>query len=406
MSRPAIPATVIAALGITQIVGYGTLYYSFSILAPEMARDFGWSLEWIFGILSVALLAGGFLSPFQGAWIDRFGAGRLMTVGSALCALSLLVCAFAPGRPVFVIGLILTELAANFVQYGAAFALLVQVRPQAGQTSITYLTLIAGFSSTLFWPFTTFLHAHLTWQEVYVVFAGLNLFLCMPLHAWLAGGLRRSALARLDEPAPLPVIGKLQADHRRGGFLLMVIGLSLQSVVSSAILVHMVPLLSGIGLGATAALVSALFGPAQVASRFTNMILGRNLPPQTLAILSGGFMALSMLLLLAFAPSTIGAVAFAIIFGFGSGLFSITTGTLPLVLFGSEGYGRMQGRVLSARLVVSAVAPFAFVLTMESIGFAGSLSLVALLSAAAILCYVALGRLAARPGSDAAQMRV
>lgn len=399
MSRPAIPVTVIAALGITQIVGYGTLYYSFSILAPDMARDFGWSLEWVFGVLSVALLAGGFLSPLQGAWIDRFGAGRVMTIGSALCAAALMVSALAPNRSIFVLGLLMTELVANFVQYGAAFALLVQVRPQAGQTSITYLTLIAGFSSTLFWPFTTFLHTHLTWQEVYMVFAGLNLFLCMPLHAWLSFGLRRSALASRDEPPPVPVIGRLQPQQRRGGFLLMVVGLSLQSVVSSAILVHMVPLLSGIGLGATAALVSALFGPAQVASRFTNMILGRNLPPQSLAVLSGSFMAGSVLILMVTAPSTWGAIAFAVIYGFGSGLFSITTGTLPLVLFGSDGYGRMQGRVLSARLVVSAVAPFAFVVTMQSIGYGGSLALVALLAGASILCYVALGRLAKRAGS-------
>ena len=394
MSRPAIPVTVIAALGITQIVGYGTMYYSFSILAPDMARDFGWSLEWVFGVLSVALLAGGFLSPLQGAWIDRFGAGRVMTIGSALCAGALMVAALAPNRSVFVLGLLMIELAANFVQYGAAFALLVQVRPQAGQASITYLTLIAGFSSTLFWPFTTFLHAHLTWQDIYMVFAGLNLFVCMPLHAFLSSGLRRSALARRDEPPPVPVIGRLQPVQRRGGFLLMVVGLSLQSVVSSAILVHMVPLLSGIGLGATAALVSALFGPAQVASRFANMILGRNLPPQTLAVLSGSFMAGSVLILMLTAPSTLGAIAFAVIYGFGSGLFSITTGTLPLVLFGSDGYGKLQGRVLSARLVVSAVAPFAFVLTMQSIGFSGSLALVAVLAGAAIFCYLALGRLA------------
>jgi hypothetical protein len=29
----------VLALGVTQIVGYGTLYYSFGILAPDMARD-------------------------------------------------------------------------------------------------------------------------------------------------------------------------------------------------------------------------------------------------------------------------------------------------------------------------------------------------------------------------------
>lgn len=49
------PVAAIAALGLTQIIGYGSLYYSFSILAPDMARDLGWSSEWIFGALSAAL---------------------------------------------------------------------------------------------------------------------------------------------------------------------------------------------------------------------------------------------------------------------------------------------------------------------------------------------------------------
>ncbi len=395
MDKQGVPAAVIAALGLTQVIGYGTMYYSFSILAPDMARDFGWTLEWVFGVLSGALLAGGFLSPFVGRWIDRFGAGRIMAWGSALCALSLLMTAAAPERISFTAGLVATELAANLVQYGAAFALLVQLQPRAGQTSITYLTLIAGFSSTLFWPFTTLLHTYLGWREIYVVFALMNLGICMPLHAWLSARLTKSARGDGERAAPAPVIGVLLEKDRRAGFLLMVTGLSLQSVVSSAILVHMVPLLTGIGLGTTAALVSTLFGPAQVASRFTNMMLGRNLPAQSLAVISASFMAISVLILHLLAPMIPGAVAFAIIYGFGSGLFSITSGTLPLTLFGSEGYGRLQGQVLSARLILSAVAPFAFVIAMERLGYGGALAIVASLAAAAILCYLAVGRLAA-----------
>lgn len=394
MNKQGVPAAIIAILGLTQIIGYGTLYYSFSILAPAMAKDFGWSLEWVFGVLSGALLAGGLMSPFLGRWIDRFGAGRIMASGSALCAVALLCTAAAPERISFTIGLVATELAANFVQYGAAFALLVQLQPRAGQASITYLTLIAGFSSTLFWPITTALHEYLGWREIYVIFALMNLCVCMPLHAWLSARLSRGSKGEAEREAPAPVIGSLRDSDRRLGFLLMVTGLSLQSVVSSAILVHMVPLLSGIGLGTTAALVSTLFGPAQVASRFTNMMLGRNLPAQSLAVISAAFMAISVLILYLLAPMLAGAVAFAVIYGFGSGLFSITSGTLPLTLFGSEGYGRLQGQVLSARLILSAIAPFAFVIAMERLGYGGALAIVTALAAGAILCYLAVGRLA------------
>ncbi len=112
MTEPA-PIAAIIALGITQIIGYGTLYYSFSILAPDMSRDLGWSSEAVFGALSAALLIGGLMAPALGKWIDRFGAGRIVTAGSAIAAAALVACALAPGRISFVAALIGIEAASN-----------------------------------------------------------------------------------------------------------------------------------------------------------------------------------------------------------------------------------------------------------------------------------------------------
>lgn len=386
MTPDRIPIGAVLGLGVTQIVGYGTLYYSFGILAPDMARDFGLSVEWMFGALSAALLVGGFVSPSLGKWIDRFGAGRIMAAGSLIAALALVACALSPNRSSFVAALIVVEVAANFVQYGAAFALLVQLSPNVAQRSITYLTLIAGFASTIFWPITTALHAHLSWQEVYLVFAGMNILVCLPVHLWLT---RLAGLARRVRTASVPKIveGSLSAGERREGFFLMVVGFSLQALVASAVLVHMVPLLSGLGLGGVAALIATLFGPAQVASRMINMLFGRNLRPVTLAAISALLMASSVAVLATTAPSIIGAMTFAVLFGFGNGLFSIVSGTLPLSLFGSEGYGKLQGKVMSARLIVSATAPFLFAISLGPLGAPVSLLLVALCGGAACVAF-------------------
>ncbi|WJR68545.1 arsenite efflux MFS transporter ArsK [Neorhizobium sp. CSC1952] len=386
-----VPVAAIAALGVTQIIGYGTLYYSFSILAPDMARHFAWSNEWIFGALSAALLIGGLTAPWLGALFDRIGAGRVMTIGSAAAAAALVACAMAPGKTSFVIALIAVEVAANLVQYGAAFALLVQLRPQVAQRSITYLTLIAGFASTIFWPITAALHAQLSWQDVYLVFAALNLLVCLPLHAWLSRGARKSR--QTPSAAPGRVEGMLSPDLRVIGFALMVTGFSLQSLVSSAVLVHMVPLLSGLGLGATAAVVGTLFGPSQVLSRLINMVLGRNLPPLYLAMIGAALIPGGVVILLLAAPSIPGAMAFAVVFGMGNGLLSIVTGTLPLTLFGSDGYGKLQGRMMSARLIASAVAPFVLALSMTWIGIMWSLAITAGLGAVAVLIFCIIGSL-------------
>ena len=376
MSANQFPIGAVLGLGVTQIVGYGTLYYSFSILAPDMARDFGLSVEWMFGALSVALLIGGLISPSLGKWIDQFGAGRVMTAGSLVSAMAFVACALSPNRPSFVAALIVVQVAANFVQYGAAFALLVQIAPNVAQRSITYLTLIAGFASTIFWPVTTALHGWLSWQQVYLVFAALNALVCTPIHLWLAVSARQPSIGTVSSVAKV-VAGSLPPERRRLALALMVAGFSLQALVGSAILVHMVPLLSALGFGSAAALVGTLFGPAQVGGRLVNMLLGRDMSPPMLALISAGLMTMSVVVLAISAPSTIGAMTFAVLFGRGNGLFSIVSGTLPLFLFGSSGYGRLQGKVMATRLIVSAIAPVAFALALSSVGAEVSLMLIA-----------------------------
>lgn len=385
-----VPLLAVLALGITQIIGYGTLYYSFSILAPDMVAQFAWSSEWVFGALSAALLIGGLTAPWLGVLFDRLGAARVMTIGSLMAAVALAACAFAPNKAAYVAALVAIEASANLVQYGAAFALLVQIRPQVASRSITYLTLIGGFASTIFWPMTTALHAHLTWQNVYLAFAVLNLSICLPIHAWLShqGGSREakaSTVARRVE-------GVLPPARRRLGFAIMVTGFSLMSLVSSAVLVHLVPLLSGLGLSATAVLVGTLFGPSQVGSRLTNMVFGKNLPALHLAVIASTLIPGGLLVLLLSAPSVPGAMAFAIIFGMGNGLLSIVTGTLPLHLFGSDDYGKLQGKMMAARLILSALAPFALAFAMENIGITPSLAVTAALGGLSI---VALSSIAA-----------
>ncbi len=237
------------------------------------------------------------------------------------------------------------------------------------------------------------LHAQMPWQHVYLVFAGLNLFVCLPIHAVLSRHMSRQSERNGKASAARSVEGRLSTSARRMGFVLMALSFSLQSLVSSAILVHMVPLLSGLGLGATAALVGTFFGPSQVLSRFTNMLLGGGLPPLKLALIAAALMPAAVFLLIATAPSVAGAMAFAVVFGLGNGLFSIVTGTLPLMLFGSEGYGKLQGRVMAARLIVSATAPFALAYLIGSIGVVWSLALTSAIGGLAVLALLAIGQL-------------
>ncbi|HEV2899316.1 MAG TPA: arsenite efflux MFS transporter ArsK [Pseudaminobacter sp.] len=392
LERP-VPASAIWALGLTQIIGYGTLYYSFSILAPAMAREFGLSEGWIFAALSASLFAGSLFAPIAGRWADRFGAGRIMTTGSVAAALALALCAIAPGRTTFVLALLAMELSSSFVLYSAAFVAIVQIGAPRPQRSITHLTLIAGFASTLFWPLTSALHDYLTWREVYLVFAALNLGLCLPIHAWLMWLSRRNEAKprRADEFSPaVEAVAKLDPLHRQAVFLLMLAGFAIEGFVLSAILIHMVPLTAALGLGATGLVVSASFGPAQVASRLINMLFGGRLSQTYLAVVAASLLMAGLCMLLVTTPWAPGAFLFVILFGLGSGLTSIVGGTLPLELFGRNGYGARLGWVSAARQFTSAFAPFVFALMMARVSVTGALWVLAATSASGVVAFLAI----------------
>ena len=384
---------IVIALGLTQITGYGTLYYGLGVLAPFLTQDCAWTKEWAFGALSLSFLAGGLVAPAAGRLADRHGAGRLMAIGSLASAVSLAGCGLAPEKFSYIAALTVVGVASSFVQYSLAFAALVQIGPQQAKRNITYLTLIAGFSSTLFWPMTAWLGQHFTWREVYLFFAAANLFLCAPLHIWLS---------RFTRPAVLPsptgdnetkqpdrsdlATGVVAPERRRSAFMLTILTLALFSLVNSSMLIHMLPILDGLGLGLAALWVSSLFGPAQVMSRLITMLFGKDFPASNLALISAGLLPIALCIPLATAPSLPGALVFALVFGLATGLNSIVQGTLPLLLFGYAGYGARLGRLTAIRLVVAAAAPFVFSVFSGGFGIRASLL---------ILVFVALGSFAA-----------
>ncbi|MBU2107969.1 MAG: arsenite efflux MFS transporter ArsK [Alphaproteobacteria bacterium] len=394
------PALAVWALGVTQIIGYGTLFYSFAILAPAMSADLDLPEQWVFAALSLALFLGSLLAPTAGRMADRHGAGRVMTVGSAAAALALAACALAPERFSFIAALVAMELASCFVLYATAFVAIVQIGPVGAQRSITHLTLIAGFASTIFWPVTTWLHGFLDWRAVYFVFAGLNLLVCLPIHAWLLGLSRRRQMLAPGLPASAPALAQaapLDPAQTRIVFLLMMAGFAIGGLVLSSILIHMVPLLTAIGLGTAGTLAATLFGPSQVASRLINMLFGGRLSQALLAVIATLLLAVGLAVLLATAPSLPGIAAFVVLFGLGSGLVSIVGGTLPLEMFGRRGYGSRVGWMSAARQFSSSFAPFLFALMMARTSVPvsiGALWIVAVLGVAVFtaICVAARGR--------------
>jgi len=365
----------VLALGVTQIVGYGTLYYAYSILAASIADEFAVAPSAMFGAFSVGMLAGGLAAPRLGALMDRVGAPRVMVLGSLAAAAALVGLASAPNFPLFAVLVVATEIVAVAVCYDAAFATLVLFGGAKARGAITRLTLIAGFASTLFWPLTGTLDASLGWRTTLLIFAGLHLAVALPLHLWLASQVRNetSATNRASTPAAAPTAAQLRSADERFAFWAIGTSFALSGMVIAAMGVHMVPVLGAMGLGSSAYIVSMLMGPTQVAIRLTDALFWRNLHPLQVATISGLALPLSVVALMLPTDGLIAGALFAAATGVGQGLSSIVRGTVPLALFGSAGYAARLGRLAAVRTVLSASAPFLFALGMQEAGLATTL---------------------------------
>jgi len=160
----------------------------------------------------------------------------------------------------------------------------------------------------------------------------------------------------------------------------------------------MVPIFEAAGLGAGATLVAMLMGPSQVAIRLIDSLFWHNLHPLSVAVISALALPTAVIGLLLGLPVWLAAPAFAVLFGAGGGLSSIVRGSVPLALFGADGYGGRLGRLALVRTVVSSAAPFVFAALMAWIGLKLSLALFFALGVGAALPLVMLRLRLARQG--------
>lgn len=359
----------ILALGLTQTIGYGTLYYAYGVLAPAISREFGVGLDWFFAAFTVGLLLGGLVAPLVGRELDRRGARLVMTMGSVLAALALVACALAPNIWAFSAAVIFAEAATCLVVYEAAFAGLTQIYRHEARRGITLITLIAGFASTIFWPLTQWMLSAMDWRWTLLVFAAVHLLVCAPLHAT---ALRRAVPRGRDDIKEVPGAADppmLLGPDRRRALILFTLAIVVSGLVTSAFPVHMLRIIENEGFSAqAAALIAMVMGPAQVLARFVEVVGGHRFDPLMTGRVALGTLLASIALLLAMPASLGTAVAFAAFYGAAQGLVTIARATVPLQLFGANGYGALMGRITGLRFLANAASPFLFASAMTHLG--------------------------------------
>ncbi|MCE4226269.1 MFS transporter [Methylobacterium sp. C25] len=341
---------VIGALGVVQILTWGSSFYLLAVLSQPMSTDTGWPLSWIIGGLSAGLLTAGLISPRVGAFVGRRGGRPVLACAAVLLAAGLTILGLAPTMPVFVAGWLVMGLGMGTGLYDPAFATLGRLFGAEARSAITTLTLWGGFASTVCWPLSAFLVEQVGWRGTCFTYAVLHVVLTLPLVL----GLIPSAPASREGTEVIEEAVQLTSRERRA-FLLMAGVLVLGGTVMTLVSVHLITLLQARGVAlATAVSYGALIGPSQVAARILEMAnKGRHHPLWTLTS-AMALVALGVGILAAGVP----AVGIALVlYGAGNGIYSIARGTVPLVLFGPERYPALVGRLARPSLIAQAVAP-------------------------------------------------
>ena len=374
MSQRQLP--IILALGTTQTLAWASSYYLPAILADPIGRDLGVSSNWIFAAFSASLVISALLGPRIGRQIDLVGGRPVLSASNLTLAagLALLGCSYS--IPVMVVAWLLLGVGMGLGLYDAAFAALGRIYGEAARRSITGITLLAGFASTVGWPLTALGLEQIGWRNTCFAWALAHIVIGLPLNLLMLPPVKgaKAAVAAAVKPH-IPIDRTM---------ILLAFAFAAAWSVTGAMAAHLPRILEAAGATTLQAVAAgALIGPAQVFARIVEAsFLSRYHPllSTRLACLTHPIGAAIVALVGGGAAS-----AFAIFHGTGNGILTIARGTLPLAIFGPLNYGYRLGIIGARARMAQAAAPLAFGLLIDVMGsrvliVSSALSLSALLA--------------------------
>ncbi len=352
-----------------QVTIWAAIFYSFPALVLEWQAEFGWSSSQVMGAFTLAIVIYAVLAPWNGRWIDSGFGPRTMPLASVLGAAGLLATTQVNGLVGFYLIWAVMGVAMSLGLYEACFALVTRARAADARRSITAITLVAGFASTLAYPLCGAIAAAYGWRAALWVMAAMVLLITLPTTIF---GARRLEAEAADLPAPPKTEAAAASPSilRQPGFLPLAAGFACASLATGMLLSHLLPMLSAQGVtGSLAITAAALVGPAQVVGRLTMMTLGRTAPPVPIAQIAMATLCVGAVLILAASGQPWLALGFAVAQGAGYGVITLMRPTAVREVLGQERFGAKAGAVSAPGLFAFALAPALGAFIADTFGY-------------------------------------
>ena len=345
-------SSITVRLGVGQIITWGSSFYLPAILAVPISKSLGITTQDFFWAFTLSLLVSGFLGPQVGRAIDRLGGRAVLPIGSVAFFAGLSLLAISTNHVMLILAWLLIGVGGSMGNYDSAFATAVSFFGTKSNRVIAGITVFAGFSSTISWPLTSYLEQTLGWQQAVFFWALMHLLIALPLNL---------SIPR-TEPKEVPTttgpIRKIIKNRFRFDLLLVIFAVmfALEGFIVSSVNTTLPFLLGELGASSKVALLAAtILGPSQVLARVLILVPGKIMTPMRVAALSIVAHPIGVVLIWIFGVNAL--IPFVILHGIGVGLNPFIRGSLPLLFFGSEGFGQRQGYIMMLSKMVSALSP-------------------------------------------------
>lgn len=351
MFIPSPTVRAVAALSLTQIIGWGATFWLPAVTGPAMAGELGLALPLAMAGPTVMLVVMAVVTwPLSGV-LERCGARPVMIAGSALGAAGLLILGSANGPALYFVSWVVIGLAGAGMLTTPAQIAVTEIAGGTARQALGILVLAGGLTSTIVWPLSGLLQAQWGWRATTLSYGVLMLLVCVPLHG--------ATLARRPGTRSGPGTAE-PAGIDRARFILLALSFAANGFFTWGFALTFIILFEAAGLDHAAALAAASFiGVAQWAGRMVDLLGGRRWPGFALGLVAYALFPLSFVVLL-LTGSFAGAMLFATLYGAASGIGAVTRATLPLQIFPAGAYARASARLAVPLNLSFAAAPPVF----------------------------------------------
>ena len=342
------------SLGISQIVAYGAMFYSFAQIKVELAEKLGLSLETTTMIVSLSLFINVLISSYVGYLTDRSGGLKVLSTGLFIGSVGFICLYFTEDLLGFLFSMLLIGISFSSASYNVAFSAAIQLDDQNSRKNITIITFYGAIASSVCWLTIGFLRNYFGLNSIFLMLS-LSLFL-MGLYFLINLNFKKEKKNEPKKPIEDFVPLALSRKEKVIITILMIFGFTEYLIFSTTALSLIQFFNSNFNDPSIAIVLASVYGPFQLVGRFLEMKFATFLDARLTGLVASAFVPLSLIIILI--PNFYVCIIAMALFGMGHGLLTVTGGYVPNLFFEPQVIGRVKGYIWAPTALGMACAPF------------------------------------------------